>query len=81
MKRFLLTTLLICFIGINNLVALNYSYTIIIVAAVDEIIAFEATDNGYQVVSNVADADYGFYDGQGNETDAYNASVFNIVAS
>jgi uncharacterized protein YxeA len=81
MKKFLLTTLIISVIAISSLVAKTTSYTITLSAYVPEKVTFEATADGYQVNSNVADVNYGFYDSEGNETDAYGATTFNVVAS
>ncbi len=81
MKKFLLTSLIISVIAVSSLVAKTTTFTITLNAYVPEKVAFEATEDGYQVNSNVSDVNYGFYDNDGNETDAYNASVFNVVAS
>ncbi len=81
MKKFLLTSLIISVIAVSSLVAKTTTFTITLNAYVPEKVAFEATADGYQVNSNVSDVNYGFYDNDGNETDAYNASVFNVVAS
>lgn len=81
MKKFLLTALIISVLAVSSLIAKTTSYTITLNAYVPEKVTFEATEDGYQVNSNVSDVNYGFFDEQGNETDAYGASVFNVVAS
>ncbi|MCK9190359.1 MAG: hypothetical protein M0P10_02265 [Sphaerochaetaceae bacterium] len=80
MKKFLLTALVISAIAVSSLTA--KTFTITLVAYVPEKVTFEQTDNGgYEVNSNSDSVDYGFYDSEGNSTDAYNASVFNVVAA
>lgn len=81
MKKFLLTALIISVIAVSSLIAKTTSFTITLNAYVPQKVVFEATADGYQVNSNVSGVNYGFYDKQGNETDAYSATVFNVVAS
>lgn len=75
-KAFLLLALLITII---SSIAAN-SITVQIVAYVPEKVTFETTNDGYKVNSTSEKISYNFYDAHGNETDAYNAAVFNVVA-
>ncbi|MGH4038098.1 MAG: hypothetical protein ACRQFF_09680 [Sphaerochaeta sp.] len=79
MKKFLLTALVLSVITVSSLVA--ETFTITLNAYVPEKVSFEQTADGYQVNSNSDSVEYGFYDAQGNETDAYGAKTFNVVAS
>jgi hypothetical protein len=79
MKKFLLTLLILTAIAASNLTAKSYSVTLN--AFVPEEVTFEQTADGYQVNSNSLTAEYGFFDAHGNETDAYQAEVFNVVAA
>ena len=79
MKKFLLTLLILTAIAASNLTAKSYSVTLN--AFVPDEVTFEQTADGYQVNSNSPTAEYGFFDAYGNETDAYQAKVFNVVAA
>jgi Skp family chaperone for outer membrane proteins len=80
MKKFLLTLLMISAIAVSSLAA--ESFTITLVAYVPEKVVFAETENGgYQVNSNSTLTQYSFNDADGNTTDAYNASTFNVVAA
>lgn len=79
MKKFFLTLLMISVVVISSIAAQSMSVTLC--AYVPEKVAFEETANGYTVNSTVTSASYGFYDNNGNQTDAYNASFFNVVAN
>ncbi|MBK5200472.1 MAG: hypothetical protein JJE21_02955 [Spirochaetaceae bacterium] len=81
MMKFFTVAIILTVISLNSIFAIQPSYTIILVASVLDNVEFEATDKGYQVKSNVSYANYTFYDVKGNETDAYRASVFTIVAT
>lgn len=80
MKKFLFTALIISSFALSSLIAKTTTFTITLKAYVPERVTFQATDNGYTVNSNVSDVSYNFTDANGNSTDAYNASVFNVVA-
>jgi hypothetical protein len=80
MRKLLLTVLMISAIAISSLAA--ESFTITLVAYVPEKVVFtETEDGGYKVNSNSVLTQYGFCDEQGNPTDAYNATTFNVVAA
>ena len=79
MKKLLLSLLVISAIAISSLAA--ESFTITLVAYVPEKVVFAETENGYQVNSNSTLTQYSFNDADGNATDAYNASTFNVVAA
>jgi Skp family chaperone for outer membrane proteins len=79
MKKLLLTVLIISALAISSLAA--KSFTITLVAYVPERVVFAETDDGgYEVNSNSTLTKYDFCDAQGNITDAYNATTFNVVA-
>lgn len=80
MKKFLITALIISSFALSGLIAKTTTYKIILKAYVPERVTFQATENGYTVNSNTSNVSYDFTDANGNSTDAYNASVFNVVA-
>lgn len=52
-----------------------------LVAYVPETVTISQTSKGVDVNVNTQNASYGFYDGNGNLTDAKNASVFMMTAT